>query len=836
MYRLYRKLVVDYPKYLLTAVVLFLLVFGYYATKLEIDASAETLLLEDDPDLAFTREINAHFNTENMLVVAYTPHDSLLSDTTLDTISKMSQEIARLPLVDSVDSILTVPLLFSPPRALKDLVDEVHTLQNSHPDRSLVKQEFLTNPLYKGRLVSKDFKTTAILINLQKDTLYTELLRKRHSLRKKRKSEGLSAEEEKELQQVTKAFKRHRDKMRLLEEENVAQTRAVLERYQSTGSLFLGGVNMIASDIVQYVKSDLVVYGTTLIVLLMLILWWVFRERRWVFIPVVISAMSVLAITSALGFFGWEITVISSNFIALQLIITLSIILHLIVRYRELVRIEPHWSHSEIIMETVKSKWSPTFFAILTTIAGFSSLVFSNIKPVINLGWMMSAGIFLSLLITFLVFPAILMLLPKSTVRKRDTKNLRTTFSFVTWAKEKVLRDRKGIFLMTLLSILFTLTGASHLIVENSFINYFKKETEIYRGMKVIDEKLGGTTPLDIVLTFKEPSETGTDSSETSADDDFEDEFEETENEAQYWFTKEKMDQLGKVHRYLEGIEELGSVQSLATILRIGKMLNDGRELDGLTLALLYNKLPEKYRKMILSPYVNVEHNQVRIATRVIDSNPQLRRDALLKRITHDLNTTLVDPKMADFRLSNLMVLYNNMLQSLFSSQIKTLGFTLAILFVMFLLLFRSIKITLIALGVNVISVSLVFGFMGWFHIPLDIMTITIAAIAIGIGVDDTIHYIHRFEEEYRKDREYLAAMSRTHDSVGYAMLYTTLTIMIGFSILLLSNLIPTIYFGLLTVVVMAVALLANILLLPKLLVLFKPFDDVLSPSRVKSR
>jgi predicted RND superfamily exporter protein len=836
MYRLYRRLVVDYPKYLLTAVVLFLLVFGYYATKLEIDASAETLLLEDDPDLAFTREINAHFNTENMLVVAYTPHDSLLSDTTLDTISKMSQEIARLPLVDSVDSILTVPLLFSPPRALKDLVDEVHTLQNSHPDRSLVKQEFLTNPLYKGRLVSKDFKTTAILINLQKDTLYTELLRKRHSLRKKRKSEGLSAEEEKELQQVTKAFKRHRDKMRLLEEENVAQTRAVLERYNSTGSLFLGGVNMIASDIVQYVKSDLVVYGTTLIVLLMLILWWVFRERRWVFIPVVISAMSVLAITSALGFFGWEITVISSNFIALQLIITLSIILHLIVRYRELVRIEPHWSHSEIIMETVKSKWSPTFFAILTTIAGFSSLVFSNIKPVINLGWMMSAGIFLSLLITFLVFPAILMLLPKSTVRKRDTKNLRPTFSFVTWAKEKVLQDRKGIFLMTLLSILFTLTGASHLIVENSFINYFKKETEIYRGMKVIDEKLGGTTPLDIVLTFKEPSETGTDSSETSADDDFEDEFEETENEAQYWFTKEKMDQLGKVHRYLEGIEELGSVQSLATILRIGKMLNDGRELDGLTLALLYNKLPEKYRKMILSPYVNVEHNQVRIATRVIDSNPQLRRDALLKRITHDLNTTLVDPKMADFRLSNLMVLYNNMLQSLFSSQIKTLGFTLAILFVMFLLLFRSIKITLIALGVNVISVSLVFGFMGWFHIPLDIMTITIAAIAIGIGVDDTIHYIHRFEEEYRKDREYLAAMSRTHDSVGYAMLYTTLTIMIGFSILLLSNLIPTIYFGLLTVVVMAVALLANILLLPKLLVLFKPFDDALSPTRVKSR
>ncbi len=836
MYSLYRKLIVDYPKWVLVGVLLLVLGLGYYATKLEIDASAETLLLEDDPDLAFAREVNRRFEGGDDLVVAYTPRTPLLSDTTLTTITEMSSAIERLPMVTSVDSIVTLPLLFSPPKALTDIVDGVETLQNSHPDRALVKEEFLTNPLYKGRLVSKDFTTTAILIHLKRDTRYRELLQKRNTLRRKAKTTGLTPKEQEDYRKIKQAFKVHRDTMRLYNDETIAQIRAILHRYQTTGRLFLGGVNMIASDIVGYVKSDLLVYGTTLIVLLMLILWVVFREVRWIVIPVVISAMAVVAITGALGFFGWEITVISSNFIALQLIITLSIILHLIVRYRELVVTQPELSHDAVIVESVRSKWAPTFFAIITTIAGFASLVFSDIKPIMNLGWMMSAGIFLSLLITFMVFPAMLALLPKSRVVVR-TRETTSAFSFVGHTKAWVLRDRWGIGVVTLLAIVFTLTGASQLIVENSFINYFKKDTEIYQGMRVIDEKLGGTTPLDVILTFKsQPESSDTSSSTEEEEDDFDAEFEESANDAAYWFTQEKMEQVIRVHNYLEKIDTIGSVVSLATVLEIGKRLNGGQPLDGLTLALLYNKLPQRYREMILAPYVNVEANQVRIATRVRDSDPTLRRDALLKKIASDLNTTLVDPKMADYHLSNLMVLYNNMLQSLFDSQIKTLGFTLAILFGMFLLLFRSLKITLIALGVNIVSVSLVFGVMGWLHIPLDIMTITIAAIAIGIGVDDTIHYIHRFEEEYQIDRDYLSAMVRTHESVGYAMLYTTVTIMIGFSILMLSNLIPTIYFGLLTVVVMAVALVANMVLLPKLLVRLRAFDGLLSPSRVKSR
>jgi predicted RND superfamily exporter protein len=285
------------------------------------------------------------------------------------------------------------------------------------------------------------------------------------------------------------------------------------------------------------------------------------------------------------------------------------------------------------------------------------------------------------------------------------------------------------------------------------------------------------------------------------------------------------MDKILEIHDYLDSIEEIGTVQSLASILKIGKELNNEKELDGLALGLLYTHLPEKYKNLILSPYINIEHNQVRFSTRVVDSNEALRRDELLTKIQHDLDT-MISPKIGNFKLSNLMVLYNNMLQSLFDSQISTLGFVLAIIFLMFIFLFRSVYVALIAIGVNIVPIGLIFGFMGWFSIPLDIMTITIAAIAIGIGVDDTIHYIHRFKEEYDHSQDYTSAVQASANSIGHAMEYTSVTIMLGFSILVLSNLIPTIYFGLLTMLVMGAALLANIILLPKVLMLFKPFKS----------
>jgi len=827
LYNFYQKLILKYPLSVLLVLISSILIFGLNVAKLEIDASAETLLLNDDKDLAFTRSITKRFQTKDLLVLAYKPKHGLLSPESLETLTQINNDIEKLPNVESVDSLINVPLFFSPIRDMDDLINETRTLQNDDINLTMVKQEFLTSPLYKDSLVNKDFTVSSILIHLHQDSEYYKLLEKRNDLIEKQKVSSLTKEEKQALQDATAAFKEHRDAQRILDNNNIEQIRSIIEKYHDRATFFLGGVQMISNDIIGFVKNDLLVYGTILILLLIIVLGVVFKKPRWVVLPIIICVLSVLAITSSLGFFGWEITVISSNFIALQLIITISIVLHLIVRYEELLTLYPRASSKRIILLTMLTKATPSFYAIMTTIAGFSSLLFSQIHPVINLGWMMSAGITLSLIISFIVFPTLLMLLKKTPAVKRRKSN----FSLPSFTAKIILHDKKAIFFITVLSIVFSVTGASQLIVENSFINYFKKDTEIYKGMKIIDQELGGTTPLDVILTLSDENSTA--SSLTAAQEvmedelvSFEDEFSAEENQDQYWFTDGKIKIIKQVHDYLTSIEQIGEVQSFATLLDTGKILNENKDLDSIDLALIYQKLPQKYRDVILTPYVNIEHNQLRFSTRIVDSNEALRRDALLKKIKDDL-IRMIDPSVATVQLSNLMVLYNNMLQSLFDSQITMIALVLLIISVMFFMMFQSLSLTLIALTANVIPIAMVFGFMGWLHIPLDIMTITIAAVAMGLGVDDTIHYIHRFKIEFAKDHFYYFTMHRTNTSIGNALYYTTLTVVIGFSILILSNLIPTIYFGLLTMLVMAAALVSNLILLPKLLLLVKPFKKL---------
>ncbi len=822
--KFYTNILFKNPKKILFLVFLSIAFLGFYATKLEIDASAETLLLDDDKDLAFAREISKSYKSEDILVITFTPKDKdLLSNNNLQTVKNLSKDILKLDKTQSITSVLNVPLFQSPTAQLQKLVEEVKTLENSkNIDKSLVKNEFLTSAIYKNSLVSSDFETMAIVINLKRNEQFFTLVEKRNELLAKKRENSISNEELKALEKVTLEFKEYRDKQRVLEHQYIEDIREILKKYKENGVLFLGGVNMIATDIISFVKNDLVIYGSTLILLLIGILWVIFRQIRWVALSVLICTLSVIATSGMLGFFNWEVTVISSNFISLQLIITISIVLHLIVRYRELTVSYKNASHTKIILNTMLSKLNPSFFAIITTIAGFGSLLLSNIQPVINLGWMMSTGIAISLLISFIVFPTVLILLNKVLPYKTFENNLH----FIDYAIKIVTSKGNAILLGSIILIAFALTGASKLLVENSFISYFKQDTEIYKSMKVIDQKLGGTTPLDIIINFNETKEEKNTKSSSSDDmlASFEDEFNQTQNNEQYWFTEHRMSMITRVHDYLESIPQVGKVQSLATMLKVGKLLNNNEELDSFKLALLYNKLPVEYKSIVLDPYINIQKDQARITLRIIDSDENLRRDELLKKINHDLKQIINDDSV-EYRLSNLMVLYNNMLQSLFDSQVKTLGFVILTLFIMFIVLFRSLMLATIAILANIVPISIIFGIMGWLAIPLDIMTITIAAISIGIGVDDTIHYIHRFKAEFKKDHNYIEAMKRSHKTIGFAMVYTSIAVMVGFSILVLSNLIPTIYFGLLTVIVMVTILLSAILLLPRLIILFEPFS-----------
>ena len=823
---LYTNYFLKYPKTVLSFIVIFTAIMVNFALHVEIDASAETLLLEGDKDLKFARVISKRFESQNMLVVTYTIKDDLLNQKNIDNIKKLSAEILKLDIVESINSIVNVPLLQSPVRPIKELLKDIPTLQSKGMDKSLAKQEFLNSAIYEKNLVSPDFKITALAINLKRDYKYYELMASRDKFIKLKQEKKLN---ENEIQEYTKAsseLKLYRDKQRRYNHQSIVDIRKILIDFRANHNdvkLHLGGVEMIADDMVEFVKHDLKTFGLLIIGLLIIILYLLLRNVEWVAIALFICSVSLIITSGLLGLFAWEITVVSSNYISLQLIMNMSLVVHLIIKYKELLLEHKNYTQYDLALNTVLSMAKPSFFVVITTIAGFSSLVFSDILPVINFGWMMSIGIIVSLLITFILFPVIV-----SLVKKIEIKHSEESTSFFTHkVAELAYKYRKTIIFATILVALFSATGATKLRVENSFIDYFKKDTEIYKGMALIDKKLGGTTPLDVILTFKDNSDEVESLNVVEVEDEeldmFENEFEESaEDKQKYWFTESKMQKIKQVHNYLDSLEAVGKVLSLSTMGEVIKVLNDGEEADGLTLALLYKELPQEYRKIILSPFLNIDTNQVRISTRIIDSMPKLNRDLLIKKINTDISKML-NPKYEEFRVSGLLVMYDNVLQSLFDSQIKTIGIVLLILFVIFLILFKSLKIAIVAMIANTLPVSVIFGFMGWMNIPLDMMTITIAAISIGIAVDDTIHYIYRYNLEYKQTNDAKLSIMNAHASIGTAMFYTSTIIMIGFSVLVLSNFLPSIYFGTLTMIAMFMAIVADLLLLPVLLLLINP-------------
>ncbi len=817
------RVILEYPKIVIGCLLGVVVFFAVEAKQFRLDASADTLLLQNDKDLRYSRLISSQYGKNDFLILTFTPKDELFSPQTLATLSQLQDELESLEGVLSVVSILDVPLLESPPLSLKELTEELPTLSSERVDRDMAKKEFRDSPIYQDLLVSHDLRTTALLINLLDDESYRDLKDRRGILLHEETSHYLTSAEHTELNHLTEQMQQYSDKIKRQRHQNIVAIRKIIDMYRGEGDLFLGGIGMIADDMITFIKNDLKYFGFGVLFFLMLMLGMIFRRIRWICLPMLCSLVSIVIMAGLLGWLGWKVTVVSSNFISLQLIITTSLTIHLIVRYRELRQEKPQAPNRELISETIRLMLKPCFYTTITTIAGFASLAFCDMLPVIMFGRMMMLGLVISLIVTFLLFPVVLILMPKDMPvgRKYPRFSLTATLAGFTESHSALILTVSAIVLIV------SVMGMSKLRVENSFIDYFKKSSEIYKGMKVIDQSLGGTTPLDVLIDFEE-SEAQSEATKAvilAGDDVFDEfaEFDTAASEDKYWFTSDKMSRIKSVHAYLDGLPETGKVMSMATVLSVAEQLTDGKPLDSFELALLYNETPDSFREMLIKPYISVEDNQARFWVRIKDSEKTLRRDELLKKIHKDLPETLGLSK-DHVHLAGMMVLYNNMLQNLFGSQIVTLGLTVLVLMVMFLILFRSLKVSVIALIPNVLPVLVMLGVMGWLDIPMDMMTITIAAISLGIAVDDTIHYIHRFESEFKKDHKYLSTMRRCHGSIGHAMYDTSVTIIIGFLILTVSNFIPTVYFGLLTVLVMLTAILAALTFLPVMLILLKPF------------
>jgi predicted RND superfamily exporter protein len=821
--RFYDRVVLEYPKIVILGILTVVCFLGYKAADFRLDASTETLIIETDEDLQYSRLIKSRYGGYDYLLMTYTPKTDLFSNESLKKLAQLRDDLKQTKRVTSVVSILDAPLLESPPVPVKELTTSLQTLESPTVDRKLARIEFKESPLYQNLLVSPDLKTTGLQVNFPIDEVYKDLLARTDQFREKAARGALTDAEIIEFKDLKRQIQRRREIRRQIRNEDIAAIRAIMDNYRQDAQLFLGGISVISDDLIRFVKQDLKIFGIGVAFFLIVTLSIIFSKVRWVVLPMLCCVFSVIAMMGLLGMFGWKVTVISSNFISLQLIITMAITIHLIVRYKDLLLRNPEAEQRELILDTVSSMLTPCLYAALTTIAGFGSLLLSDILPVKTFGWMMSAGIAVSLMTTFLLFPAGLMLLGRETPQVITAKRFSFTAALARFTESHGILIIVGGYLILIMNVV----GFTRLVVENSFINYFKDNTEIYQGLKVIDEKLGGTTPLDVIVELEVPqasSVTAAAKTEGQGDEEF-DEFDEFEkaNDEKYWFTADRMALATKIHDYLDSLPETGKVLSLATMLKIATKLNNGQPLDNFQLALVYSELPEKFKRVILKPYVSPKHHQLRYSIRVKDSEKSLRRDALLKKIRHDLVNKL-GIKEDKLHLTGLLVLYNNMLQSLFKSQILTLGVVVLVLLVMFLILFRSLKLALIAIAPNLLAISVVLGVMGWLNIPLDMMTITIAAISIGIAVDNTIHYIYRFRHEFQYENNYIKTVHQCHGSIGRALYYTSLTIISGFLILTLSNFIPSIYFGVLTALAMLIALLATLTLLPQLIIVFKAF------------
>ncbi len=830
-YGLYRRWVLEQPKLILALLLLTLVYFGWNSQHFRLDASADALLLEDDQDLKVFRATQNRYRSLDFLVVTYTPDTDLFSDAALDLLVRLRDELAGVRSTASVFSLLEVPLLTSTDIKLSEMGDSVPTLGTARDevDRARAREEISTSAVFQDLILSSDGKTTAILVNLKDDEEVSRLFAERQSLRVLVREGTATKDLEARLEEVSRDYDQKREAFDTLRHEDIIAIRAILEKYRGGATLHLGGVPMIADDMISFIGSDLVTFGLGVLLFIVATLAIIFRRLRWVLLPLASCFFAGLVMLGILGLANWKVTVISSNFISLMLIITMSMNMHLIVRYRQLRADRPDDSHAALVEETARRMVRPCLYTALTTILGFSSLVFSGIKPVIDFGWMMSLGLVVTFFTSFLLFPALLVLVGNSS---RD--GVADSPVAVTRALAGFTLRRGGFVLVAAAAIaVVSGIGISKLEVENSFINYFRESTEIYQGMKLIDEQLGGTTPLAILLDLKEEVE---EEDEECADFSklTEEEKEECEDmgfgeeedgdPADYWFTAFRIERIKAVHDYLDSLPEVGKVLSLASVLRVGEGLNDGKPFTPFELAILYKKIPPDLRASMIDPYISIKNDEARVTLRIVDSLPDLRRNELLEKIRTELGSKLEIPA-EKAQVSGIMVLYNNMLQSLFDSQIQTLGVVMLGIAGMLLVLFRSIVLAVIGIVPNILAAGMVLGLMGLAGIPLDMMTITIAAITIGIAVDNAIHYIYRFREELPlAGGDYEKTLETCHTNIGRAVLYTSVTIIFGFSILVFSNFIPTIYFGILTAVAMFAALIAALTLLPKLILLMRPF------------
>jgi len=812
--QLYKKFL-ERPKLILITLILIFSFSIYNAKNFQLDASADSLLLENDPDLNYLRSINERYSSEEFFVITYSPKKKI-NEESLKELRKFVDEINNIKWVSKSISVLNAPLFESSDLPLIEKIKNIQYIVTPGIEINRALNELKNSPVYKKLIINEDATTFGIVVYIKDNKEYLSALKTNKIFLDKQQNSKLSEKDLKEFESQNKILEKlKKEHNKNLEFYNI-EIRSHISKYKNIADINLSGIPMIADDLITFVKKDITVFGSGVFIFIIITLWFIFRDIRWVVFPLLSCFLSIAIMVGMLGYLNWKVTVISSNFISLMLILTMEINIHYVERYKQLQAEFPKKKENYLAYLTTTKIFTPILYAVLTTALAFLSFIFCDIKPVIDFGWMMTLGLFISLFVSMILLPYLIIKFKPKATPIHQSKDSKIAEIFASIA----INQRGLVLAFSTIILILSIYGMTRLKVENSFINYFDKKTEIYQGMKLIDEKLGGTTPLEIILKFKD-----TDSKNNKSDDDFFQGSDSNEYKDSYWFTNFRVNKIVNVHQYLETLPEIGKVLSFYSVLQLGEKINDNKKLGPLEMAILYSKLPDDIKKSIVTPYVSIENNEARISLRIIDSNPNLNRKELLIKIQKDLEEKL-NLNKDEFKITGILVIFNNLLQSLFDSQIKTLGITFAGIFILLLILFKSLSWSIVAAIPNFTAALFILGSLGLFNIPLDMMTITIASISVGIAIDNSIHYIYRFREEFKINKNYKKTIEICHKSVGKAIVNASLTIVFGFSILMFSNFIPSIYFGIFTGLAMLTAMTLVLTLMPQLIAIIKPFKN----------
>ena len=792
----------------------FLIALGI--SNFKLDASSDTLLLENDPDLKLYRENTEKYGSNDFLIVTFSPYQELLSKPSIILIKDLVKKISSLDRVENVLSLLDVPLLENNPNvSLSDVADSVETLNSESINIDLAKRVFSSNSVYQNLLISEDLNTTAFQVTLKRNLNYENLINERYAL-----YDSLDSNKEEKLKSINELIEIEKNNATAEDEILVSDMRDLISDYNEVGELFLGGGAMITVDTIKFISQDLTIFGLTVLLIFVVVLSLIFKNFIWVSIPLITASLTSLLCMGAVGWFNWKVTVVSANFVSILMIISISLMVHLIVRYQELGFFNKEINQKDLVNKTLRQMFLPCLYTALTTIAAFASLIVSDIKPIIDFGFIMVIGISITFIFAFVFFGSSLSIIKKGSLDLGSDKSKNITLYIHSFVENYPI----PILVSSLIIFAFSVFGISKLTVENKFIDYFKPSTEIHKGLSLIDKKLGGTATLDVIIDAPESEDEGTGITFDDEFDDFGEILEDEIDQQGFWFNSDNLFYLETIHDYLENRPEIGKVLSVSSGIKLAEIANNGERLTDLELALLRKLLPEDIESQLLSAYITNDDNQVRLSARVIESYEGLNRKELISSVKYDLENKF-NISEDKYKLTGISVIYNNLLQSLFGSLIGSIGIVFLSIFVMFLFLFKSIKLAFIGMLPNFLAAGAVIGTIGLTGIPLDVMTVTVAAVSIGMGVDNTIHYIFRFKKEFLESKDYLKSTKNTHATIGRALFYTSTTIVLGFLVLATSNFSPTVFFGIFTSLSMIMAIIGSLFLLPVLLTKLKAMN-----------